>query len=165
MVLTKHYILKEVRHNKITIHPFNEAQLNPNSYNYRLGKSLKELVGYNKEGDKPIYKNIEIPEEGYTLKAKTLYLGNTYECIGSTDYMISLIGRSSIGRLGLFLQVSANVGHTGTIHHWTLELFPTQDVLVYPKMIVGQVSFWKNSGHISLYKGYFGNFNEPTPPK
>jgi hypothetical protein len=44
------------------------------------------------------------------------------EELGSRKYAMSLIGRSSIGRLGLFLQVSANLGHTGSSHCWTLEL-------------------------------------------
>jgi dCTP deaminase len=37
-----------------------------------------------------------------------------------------------MGRLGLFLQLSANVGHTGTFHNRTLEIYPTINIIVYP---------------------------------
>lgn len=161
MILTKASIASAIASQDIEIVPYNPELLNPNSYNYRLGKTLKEYVGTKDDGSS-IFKEIEIPTEGLLLEAKRLYLGHTYEKIGSRKYMISLIGRSSVGRLGLFLQISANVGHTGTNHQWTLEIFPVQRIIVYPEMIIGQVSFWKNNGAVTPYSGYFGNFNAPT---
>lgn len=56
---------------------------------------------------------------------------------------MSLIGRSSTGRLGLFLQVSADLGHTGAEHKWTLELVAAKPIKIYPNMIIGQISFGK----------------------
>lgn len=164
MILTKASIASAVVSQEIEIVPYNPELLNPNSYNYRLGKILKEYVGTKDDGSS-IFKEIEIPTEGLLLEAKRLYLGHTHEKIGSKKYMISLIGRSSVGRLGLFLQISANVGHTGTNHQWTLEIFPVQSIMVYPEMIIGQVSFWKNNGEVMPYSGYFGNFNAPTLQK
>ena len=40
-MLTGHEILKQVKRNNIIIEPFNLDQLNPNSYNVRLGERLK----------------------------------------------------------------------------------------------------------------------------
>ena len=37
MILTGQQIIKEVRSGGIVISPFSEEQVNPNSYNYRLG--------------------------------------------------------------------------------------------------------------------------------
>ena len=40
MILTGSEIKKYVENGDIVIEPFNEDQLNPNSYNYRLGETL-----------------------------------------------------------------------------------------------------------------------------
>ncbi len=88
-------------------------------------------------------------------------MGNTFEKIGSSNYSMRLIGRSSVGRYGLFLQVSADLGHIGACHFWTLEIVPLQNIIVYPFMKIGQVSFWENYGEKNLYKGYYGNFSKP----
>jgi dCTP deaminase len=90
-----------------------------------------------------------------------MYLGHTAEIIGSKEYAMSLIGRSSLGRYGLFLQVSANLGHTCSAHKWTLELVATKAIKIYPGMKIGQVSFWKNFGKVKKYEGKYGHLNHP----
>jgi dCTP deaminase len=159
MILTGSEIKKEVLRGNITLSPFNEEQINPNSYNYRLGKVLKEFIHF--DGKKSHFKKIIIPKKGYVLKPKTMYLGHTYEIIGSKKYAMSLIGRSSMGRLGLFLQLSANLGHVTSSHNWTLELFAIKSIRLYPEMIIGQVTFWINMGDILEYNGVYGKFTLP----
>ena len=56
--------------------------------------------------------------------------------------MTLLLGRSSIGRLGIFLNVTADLGHIGSCSHWTLEITVVQPVRIYPGTKIGQVSFW-----------------------
>lgn len=149
MILTGNEILKELNLNKITISPFNIKQLNPNSYNYRLSDHIA-VPQFDPISQTEIYKTVQIPKEGLILEAGCTYLSNTYEILGSSEYAMSLIGRSSVGRLGLFVQVSANLGHTTSCHKWTLEIVACKKILVYPEMIIGQISFWKN----------FGNYHE-----
>ena len=79
--------------------------------------------------------------------------------------MTSLIGRSSIGRLGLFVQLSANLGHRGVLHRWTLELLPAMDIYVYPGQVIGQVSFWTAVGEVLPYDGWYGRHDLPMPSK
>ena len=74
---------------------------------------------------------------------------------------MSLIGRSSIGRLGLFLQVSANLGHVTSCHKWTLELFPCKNIRIYPRMKIGQISFWSTLGDISCFGKTYALFSNP----
>ncbi len=159
MILTGSEIAKSYEAGDISISPFNPSQINPNSYNYRLSDYLKEFQSF--DGDRSIFKTVQIPEEGYVLKPRQMYLGCTYEIIGSAKYATSLIGRSSLGRLGLFVQLSANLGHTSISHRWTLEIFATVPIRLYPNMIIGQVSFWANSGDVSPYTGAYGAFNVP----
>lgn len=158
MILTGKEIIKEVSNGNITIQPFNFIQINPNSYNYRLSKTIK--VFKNMTGPKPVFREALIPKEGIVLEPRQLYLAHTLEVIGSKKYAMSLIGRSSLGRLGLFLQVSANLGHTTSEHQWTLELVATQKIRLYSNMLIGQISFWENKGHIKLYRGQYGRLDE-----
>lgn len=152
MILSGLKIKEEVQNNKVFIEPFEDRLLNPNSYNYRLGDTLLEIdddiIDPKKETK---HKVIKLTKEGYVLKPHKLYLGSTLERIGSNTYVTQLIGRSSIGRLGLFLQVTAPLGHVGCNHNWTLELKAVQPLRVYPGMRIGQVTFWTIDGDIIIF--------------
>ncbi|MEK7145058.1 MAG: deoxycytidine deaminase [Patescibacteria group bacterium] len=159
MILTGSKIKEEVARGTIKISPFSEEQVNPNSYNYRLGPILKVYKSF--DGEKSLFEEVLIPEEGYILQPGQMYLGHTKEIIGSSIYAMSLIGRSSMGRYGLFLQVSANLGHTTSEHQWTLEMVAALPIRVYSGMIIGQVSFWCNFGAVVEYSGRYGRLNRP----
>jgi dCTP deaminase len=146
MILTKLEIIKQLNKKNISISPYSEELLNPNSYNYRLNTELIEFDNSLDAKERNSYKKINIPPEGYVLQPNKLYLASTYEQTGSRKFVTQLIGRSSIGRLGLFLQITAPLGHIGTYHNWTLELKVVQPLRVYPLMKIGQVSFWKTKG-------------------
>ena len=47
MILTGQQIIEEVKKGTITIIPFIESNINPNSYNYRIGNYIKESLGDN----------------------------------------------------------------------------------------------------------------------
>lgn len=159
MILTGSKIKEEIKKGNIVIKPFVSSRINPNSYNYRLGSKLK--VFHKFDGNKTLFREIKIPKEGYILEAKKMYLANTKEVIGSSEYAMSLIGRSSMGRYGLFLQCSANLGHATSQHKWTLEIIAALPIRLYPGMIIGQVSFWRNFGTIKKYSGQYGFLNHP----
>ena len=159
MILTGGEIDKAFSCGDIKISPYDADLVNPNSYNYRLGASVKKWVG--QEDDKNIFETVELPEDGYILEPHIMYLGHTYEVIGSKKYAMSLIGRSSLGRLGLFLQISANLGHTTSCHKWTLEIVATRPIRIYPRMKIGQVSFWENQGDVMPHEFTYANYNEP----
>lgn len=161
MILTGPEIKKQVFNKNIHIQPFHEKYLNPNSYNYHLDKILLEIL------DNPIdpkkqcsFNKIDFNADGYVLKPDKVYLGNTYEEIGSDHYVTTLIGRSSVGRLGLFLQITADLGNLGAKHKWTLELKVVQPLRIYPMMAIGQVSFWCTHGNSQyLYTGKYDKYS------
>ena len=167
MILTGKKIIEEVKKGNINIKPFDVNMVNPNSYNYKLGDTLYQVVDKVVDAKVSVhYKEIHLTDEGFVLLPNTLYLASTYECIGSQKYAITLIGRSSVGRLGLFLQVSAPLGHIGTNHSWTLELKVVQPLRVYPKMKIGQVSFWCVQGNKDLeYYSDYWNYSKPEISK
>src|SRR5438309_7858230 len=104
MILTGEEIQLEVGRGRITIEPFHVGQLNPNSYNYRLSPEITictdSLLDPIRRGE---WSCMHIPDDGLVLEPHRLYLGSTIESIGSDVYVPSLIGRSSLGRLGMFL--------------------------------------------------------------
>ena len=172
MILTGSAIVEAVRQGDISIDPFSPANVNPNSYNYRLGEEILRVVATPPQLEPPIDRHAAVRFEPVSkrdgrclLQKRSLYLGHTLEVIGSKKHITSLIGRSSMGRLGLFVQLSANIGHNGAIHRWTLELFPALDIYVYPGQVIGQVSFWTCEGQVSPYSGWYGQYSRPMPSR
>lgn len=156
MILTGAEIERQVAAGRICIEPFSTDRVNPNSYNYSL---QRDLVKIDARGH---YEHLTIPSEGFVLEPGFLYLGATVERIGSNVYTTSLIGRSSIGRLGLFVQIDADLGQIGAVHCWTLELRATVPVRVYASMALGQVSFWETRGDVAHLHQAYAQFDSPT---
>lgn len=121
MILTGKEIKKNLQEKKIVIDKFDESHLNPNSYNFTLSNKL--LIYKNFVLDAKVKNEvteITIPEEGYTLANNVVYLGCTQEIIGS-DYFVPIIrGRSSIGRLGLFVNITSDLIDIGAVGQVTL---------------------------------------------
>jgi dCTP deaminase len=165
MILTGSAITDAVARGDIVIDPFDPARVNPNSYNYRLGPEVYQ-VRSSGDPERGAERERMTPTDGrFLLRKGRFYLGHTMERIGSTRYVTSLIGRSSVGRLGLFVQLSADLGHCGAVHRWTLELLPALDIYVYPGQIIGQVSFWATTGAVLPYQGWYGRHDRPMPSK
>jgi dCTP deaminase len=167
MILTGPEIAAQVEAGRITIEPYDPARLNPNSYNYALGGDYIELDRGRRYAPDGTWLATPrpIPEAGLTLRPGHLYLCHTHERLGSAAYVTSLIGKSSMGRLGLFLQISADLGHQAQIHQWTLELRACLPIRIYPGMVIGQVTFWATEGAQLTRPGYYGGCDGPTPSK
>ncbi len=162
MILSGPEIERLVESGDLIIDPFNSEQINPNSYNYRLGSTIKVAPSLVLDPmDRQKWESITIPDGGFVLLPERLYLGSTVERIGSKEFVTTLFGRSSMGRLGLYLQVHADLGHLGAIHHWTLEMVVVQPLRVYAGMIIGQVTFWEPTGERQLYQGVYANSAGP----
>jgi len=163
MILTGSKIANEVKNGRIVIRPFNESQLNPNSYNFTLGKTIKIYKNYILD---PKVDNeteiLEIPKAGLVLDPKRLYLGHIEEIMGSNYYVPIIRGRSSTGRLGLFVHITADLIDIGSINQWTLMMHAVQKIRVYPGMLIGQVTFWKVLGDIKLYSGKYQGSRGPA---
>ncbi|MDD2505363.1 MAG: dCTP deaminase [Bacilli bacterium] len=153
MILTGKKIKEEIKKGNITITPYNEENINPNSYNLTLAN---ELLIYNEElldMKKPNKtKKIIIPEEGIVLEPNKLYLGRTIEKTGTDLYAPMIEGRSSIGRLGIFVHITAGFGDIGFDGTWTLEIACLEPIRIYPYTKVCQISYHTLDGEIELYK-------------
>ena len=141
---------------EIFIDPYQEENLNPNSYNVTLHNQL--LVYKNALLDMKEQlqtEEITIPPEGYVIKPEILYLGRTVEKT-HTDYYVPVIdGRSSLGRLGINIHVTAGFGDIGFDGTWTLQLSCIQPVRIYPHIQVGRIMFFAVVGEYDLYKNKY----------
>ena len=140
--------------NDIIIDPFNEKQVNPNSYNLKLHNELvvydSNILDMKKDntGTKMI-----IPEEGLLLESNKLYLGRTVEYTETHNLIPMLEGRSSVGRLGLFVHVTAGFGDVGFKGYWTLEIFCVQPIKIYPNIEICQIFYHSIDGDYTSYEG------------
>lgn len=152
MILSGKEILKHIG-KEIVIEPFDEKRVNPNSYNLSLAN---ELLVY--ESSVLDMKNLNptqrlvIPEDGLVLEPNRLYLGRTNEFTKTDKYVPMLEGRSSTGRLGLFIHVTAGFGDVGFAGYWTLEMFCVQPVKIYPNVEICQIYYHDIHGEYDLYK-------------
>lgn len=162
MILTGKAIESEVALGRIRIDPFRPGQVSPNSYDFLLGPMLKRYRNYTLDCRKE-NTTVEIPlgVNGHVLEPGRIYLGHTFEIMGSDHYVPIIRGRSSTARLGLFVHVTADMIDIGSHNQWTLQLYAVQPVRVYPMMRIGQVTFWKPQGDIVLYTGKYQGSRGP----
>lgn len=137
----------------IVIEPYDRKLLNPNSYNLRLSEEL--LVYKNRELDMAQpndYERLLIPREGLLLEPGRLYLGRTLEFTATENLVPMLEGRSSVGRLGLFIHVTAGFGDVGFRGFWTLEILCVQPVRIYAGVEICQIFYHTLEGRYENYK-------------
>jgi dCTP deaminase len=153
----------------IFISPFDEKKVGPNSYNVTLADEMLTLENNRYSGKSghfldPRYEmNVlvhkrEEKEEGFMLLPGRLYLGRTNEHTETHNLVPMLEGRSSIGRLGVFIHATAGFGDIGFKGYWTLEITVTLPTLLFPGMSIGQIYFHTVEGGIEEYHGkYYDN--------
>ena len=137
---------------EIVIDPYDPGRVNPNSYNLSLADELlvyEEPVLDMKKANST--KRLIIPENGLVLEPNRLYLGRTNEYTKTEHYVPMLEGRSSTGRLGLFIHVTAGFGDVGFAGYWTLEIFCVQPIRIYPNAEVCQIYYHDIHGEYELY--------------
>ncbi|BFP40560.1 dCTP deaminase [Flavobacteriaceae bacterium GF1] len=151
----------------IAIEPYHPEQLNPNSYNLRLHD---ELLVY----DSPVLdmkvdnatSRLTIPSTGLQLEPGRLYLGRTVERTRTDKLVPMLEGRSSIGRLGMFVHVTAGFGDVGFNGYWTLEIFVVQPLIIYPAIEICQIYYHHIDGDYTTYQqGKYQNNKGIQPSK
>ncbi|MFI6713577.1 dCTP deaminase [Nonomuraea sp. NPDC050478] len=156
MILTGPEITAAARDGRLRIDPFEVDQVNPNSYNVCLGERLLTYTDSIIDARRPNpTRTHHISAGGYVLQPEELYLGHTQERVGSDTFVPLLFGRSSIGRLGLFVEITAPIGDIGFYGQWTLMLSAIRPLRIYPGMKIGQIMFFVAVGPVDLYRGKY----------
>ena len=151
MILTGKEIEKRLG-NDIVIRPFDSSQLNPNSYNLRLHNELLVYTGdILDSAKKNEVETITIPDEGLILEPGQLYLARTEEYTETRGLVPMILGRSSIGRLGISVHLTSGFGDIGFCGYWTLQLTCAKRVKVYPNMKICQIFYHEVLGEYENY--------------
>ena len=163
-MLTGDMIAQEIKNGHISISNFDPTKINPNSYNLTLNRKLlvykDATIDFKKKNET---EEIIIPEEGYVLQPNTLYIGSTNEKCGTDRYIPMLNGRSSVGRLGICIHITAGFGDVGFNGTWTLEITAIKPVRVYPDIEICQVSYFTPYGESKIkYEGRYQGQIDPT---
>ena len=165
MILSGKEILKQIESGKIVIDPFDKKRINPNSCNLRLHNELLVYTDDVLDMKKPLgCETMEIPESGLQLRPGKLYLGRTHERTETHGFVPMLEGRSSVGRLGLFVHVTAGFGDVGFAGYWTLEIQCVQPIIIYPMVEICQICYHTITGEYDAYKSGKYQFNTGIQP-
>jgi len=152
-------MIKEKLGKEIIIEPFDEASVNPNSYNLTLHDELlvyeDEVLDMRKPNKT---RKIIIPNDGLVLEPGVLYLGRTREYTETDKYVPMLEGRSSVGRLGVFVHVCAGFGDVGFKGFWTLEIHVIKPIRVYAGVGVCQIYYHALEGAYDPYDSGKGKY-------
>lgn len=151
MILTGNEIMKRLN-KEIFIEPFDPERVNPNSYNLSLADELMvytdDVLDSKKENKTEV---IIIPKEGYVLEPGKVYLARTSEYTKTFNLVPMIIGRSSLGRLGLAVHVTSGFGDVGFCGYWTMQLICVQRMKIYPGMKICQIFYHTICGDTTNY--------------
>lgn len=150
MILADSEILKARERGDIVIEPFARELLGSNSYDVHLGRNLltyKKITDewyHNVPRDVAVARETEhhvIGRKGFVLQPGILYLGVTEEYTETHKHVPNIDGKSSTGRDGIQIHLTAGRGDVGFCGHWTLEICVVEPVRVRAGMLIGQLTY------------------------
>ena len=144
-VLSDVDIMREVESGHLIIEPFDKMMLKPNGLDWVLSPKIKVADRFRG----PEHFNNWFPFEGEELDPNDFYLGRTVErLVLPNNIMAMMTGRSSVGRLGVLIHITAahfDAGFRGTgvsemkvVGPWPIPLTGEDGIIGKP---VGQFIF------------------------
>jgi dCTP deaminase len=168
-ILSGPEIISAVHREEIHITPFEPGLVNPASIDLRLGHEITFYSDWVFEEPgaphwlsptdrvldvkkKPETSSFLITDMGYVLRPKILYLMHTIERVCTTKFIPVLDGKSSIGRLGIQVHITAGFGDPGYDGQYTLEVSVMHPIRIYPDMRICQMRFHEMVGSFMDYQ-------------
>ena len=155
MILSDKHIKEALAKGEIKVAPFDPKYLQPASIDLRLDRHFlvydtktNHVIDPKKPMDKMMKEITISKDKPFILRPGEFALGLIYETTGvSAGYVGRLEGKSSIGRMGLMIHVTAGFLDPGNCLKMTLELHNTANmpILLYYKMPIAQMAFEKLS--------------------
>lgn len=145
-ILDRRAITAAIDAGRIVVRPYDPACLRVNSYDVHLSPFLLRRRPDSLRGldcaEEPEMEELIIPPEGFWLQPQTLYLGATMEYTEAHGLVPWLDGKSSSGRLGLSVHITAGRGDAGFCGHWTLEMTVPEPLRIHAAMPAGQLTWF-----------------------
>ena len=163
MILTDNQIIKKIQDQQIIIKPTpTKEQIQPCSIDIRLGNEFWQMIKTEEtldpKNNEPKYNPIRanaiiIPSNEFTLATSKEYIEIPPDMVARVE------GRSSIGRLGLTVHVTAGFIDAGFKGNITLEIknLSPNDIILYENMRVAQLVFEELGNTPTRVYGECGN--------
>jgi dCTP deaminase len=181
MVLSDRAIRRLIEAGRIGIDPYDAGLMQPSSLDVRVDRLFRVFRNSRypyidvKAEQEELTELVDVAdEEPFILHPGEFVLGSTLERVTLPDDLVArLVGKSSLGRLGLLIHSPAGFIDPGFDGHVTLELSNVANlpITIYPGMKIGQLSFvqlteaaerpYGSEGIGSKYQGQRG----PTPSR
>lgn len=157
----------------IIIEPFNKDQINPNSYDVRLGEHFWVMHGgsqkFDREDTSKNFKPVHVKKGPFEFHPGCFVLAHTEEFIGAIQNFAPMLEtKSSIARAGLQTHLAAGFGDVGYANRWTLEIvnLGKRTVQMWPGEPIAQIA-WVHIGPVEKrYKGkYVQTYRDEWKPE
>lgn len=162
MILSDYSIKHAIQQEQISIEPFDERNLQPASYDVTLFNEFivfkdprtltpgiwdswartNKIINPLEEND--FTQQVTVVDSTFILQPFQFILGAVSEIIGIGDEFVGrLEGKSSLGRMGLFVHATAGYVDPGWYGRLTLELLNVcpYPIELHPSMKIGQIAF------------------------
>jgi dCTP deaminase len=149
------------------IEPYTPDQVGPASYDVRLGNDFKvferdDTVAIDFANPADITKHVTVEDGGqFVLHPGEFALGVTTEKVNLPNNVVGRIeGKSSIGRLGLMIHITAGYIDPGFRGPITLEMVGVHPLplILRPGMLIAQISFHETS--MAAQQPYQGRYQD-----
>ncbi len=139
-----------VRTGEVVLEPFNKKQLQPASYDIRLGNEfilLRHHTSVSIDPARNIYpeaETIQLPDgEAYVLQPGASVIGYSKERFGSESHLIEVSSKSSLTRIGLLVHNAAGIVNPGHFLNVALVFtnLSTMPIVLRPDMLIAQLIF------------------------
>lgn len=173
-------IREAMKKKELTIYPFDEVLLGPDSLDIRLSNEIlvSKTIGKTVDAYKPVnfFESKKINNK-FILEPGQFVLGTSIEKISLSETIAAQIeGRSSLGRLGIMVHMTAGIIHAGfgakKPSTLTLEIYSVNPnkVFLHSGMKIAQLSFFKlnrktTKGYDFISTSKYLNQTAPLPSK
>jgi dCTP deaminase len=160
VILSGLTIKEEISKGNIEIDPYDERNVGPNSYDLTIANEIKVFSDVDfpldmKKHNEP--SSLVISESGFIMRPHTLYLARTNERTFTNKYVPMIEGRSSVGRLGIFVHTTNSLGDLGYNGKWTFCLSCIHPIKIYPNIRIAQIYYFMIDRVGEKYNGNYQN--------
>ena len=155
-ILVDHEIRKEIKEGRLTIEPYDDKLIQPNSYDVRLAdrfswRDPSEQIIDPYQSETVLQGLVHVVNDSIVIHPKQFVLGATLEKLTLPDDIVGqLTGKSSLARLGVMVHVTAgfiDAGFSTPPAQITLEIYNVgnRPVRLHAGMAIGQMVFTRTT--------------------
>ena len=168
-VLTQKEIMSRIEQGHIEVDPFDPDSVGPASIDFHLGRQFRvfepseQIYHLDNKADYQDITRLTTVEDHFVLNPNRMVLGITQERLKLGPNLCGWIeGRSSIGRIGLTVHITAGFIQPGVNNKQVLEIYNSAPVplALHPGTAICQIVFQETIGE-AYYQGQYQGQESP----